>query len=138
MIFTCNFANWKKIPVPVVPIAVCRYLPKGLDIASYPPLFPPEDLLKAYKNGQVNDGFFKETYTRQVLNKLDVSKVVIDLYDMDCGLGSVVLLCYESSDKFCHRHLIRDWLISHGMTSQEFAVKRALKNPLGLLRKYHD
>ena len=137
MIFTCNFANWEKIPVPVTPITICVYPPKGVQMLSYPPLFPPKDLVKTYKDGYISDALYKEVYNKQVLDLLDVAKVVTDLYELAGENGAVVLLCYESSDKFCHRHIVRQWLDKYEFATREFNVRVMPRMSLGL-RKKHD
>lgn len=35
----------------------------------------------------------------------------------DCAL-----VCYEAPDKFCHRHLVAEWLNSAGYNVNEFGV----------------
>ena len=139
MIFTCNFANWEKIPVPVLPISIARFPPKGFKCQSYEPFFPPLELLEAYKSGACSDSLYTDTYNLLVLNKLSPSQVVDDLYGMaeSQGVHAVVLLCYESSNRFCHRHLARKWLENNGITAMEFEIKPVLKTSLGL-RKKHD
>jgi hypothetical protein len=139
MIFTCNFANWEKIPVPVLPISIARFPPKGFKCQSYEPLFPPLDLFEAYKKNAVCDSVFTDMYTGLVLAKLNPATVVDDLYNMAEAqdMHAVVLLCYEASNRFCHRHLARKWLEKNGITAMEFEIKPTLKTSLGL-RKKHD
>ena len=139
MIFTCNFANWRKIPLKVFPISIARHAPAGWAGGSYDLLYPTESLLRQYKEGMLTDSKYTELYKKFVLSQLDPAKVVNDIYDMaDISYSGVVLLCYEHSDKFCHRHLVSMWLKSHGFSAAEFTIKVPIKNPLGLLRKYHD
>lgn len=136
MIFTCNFANWRKIPVEVTPISIANFPPRDWPHDTYPPFFPPKDLMNLYKEGRVDSKLFRESYTLHVLDKLNPSEVVLDLYTISSN-NAVALLCYESYDKFCHRHIVRGWLQSFGFTCEEFKVKTALKFSLGL-RKDHD
>ena len=57
-----------------------------------------------------------EAYTREyearVLGSLVPTKVYADLHAIatKSGKSKVVLLCYESPEKFCHRHLVAQWL----------------------------
>ena len=57
--------------------------------------------------------FRKDPKTGKPLFGLDPKKI----YDEEIahfanllGKKKVVLLCYESAEKFCHRHLVADWL----------------------------
>jgi uncharacterized protein YeaO (DUF488 family) len=139
MIFTCNFANWEKIPIPVTPISIALYPPKGWSWRSYKPLFPSKELLEAYKGGKIDDRMYEKSYTLQVLSLLKTHDVVEDLYNLKYeGTSGIALLCYENSDKFCHRHLVREWLQADKFRVREFEVRIPLKTSLGLLRKKDD
>lgn len=48
--------------------------------------------------------FYTEQYYREVLDKLNPHQVLRDLGE------DAVLLCWEKSGEFCHRHLVADWL----------------------------
>ncbi len=50
---------------------------------------------------------YTETYTREVLDRLDPHEVLNALGE------SAVLLCYEEDDEFCHRKLVAKWLTEH-------------------------
>jgi len=47
--------------------------------------------------------FYIENYYNEVLSKLDPEEVYRDL-------NNSVLLCYEDSNEFCHRHIVAEWL----------------------------
>lgn len=49
------------------------------------------------------DGF-ESAYREIILDSLDAKEVYEEL-----GENSI-LLCWESSEKFCHRHLVAEWL----------------------------
>lgn len=51
-----------------------------------------------------DEQFYKEQYQKEVLDTLDPKKVFEEL-----GADSVIL-CWEKSGKFCHRHLVSQWL----------------------------
>lgn len=101
MIYTSYFASkkWKDKEA----ISIARYAPKGITVNGYPALYPPADLLWAYKQGQINQEQYTEWYTREVLDKLDPDVVARDL-------NGKVMLCYEKSGSFCHRYIIAEWL----------------------------
>ena len=56
---------------------------------------------------------YTRRYKEEILGKLDPKKVYdeeIAHYAKIRGKDKVVLLCYENADKFCHRHIVADWL----------------------------
>ena len=135
MIFTCNFANWKKIPLPVAPISIALHPPEGWSGKTYPPFFPTKELLYLYKNNLIDDVKYSQMYKDQILRPLDPATVVNEIYDMrSISTTAIALLCYEHSNKFCHRHIVRAWLTDHGFVAREFSVTPQLKTSLGLRR----
>lgn len=54
---------------------------------------------------------YVEAYIDEVLSKLDPQEVYDDLGE------DAILLCWESSEKFCHRHVVAWWL------EQELGIK---------------
>ena len=69
-------------------------------------LNPPQQLLYDYKNGLCSDAEYVERYRSNVLNNLNPEKI----YEV---LKGKVILCYCGKDKFCHRHLVIEWLAEH-------------------------
>lgn len=69
----------------------------------YIALAPSIDLLNRSKAGLPWPEFVT-AYERDVLAKLDPSKVVSDLG------GSSILICWEVPSEDCHRHLVAAWL----------------------------
>lgn len=49
------------------------------------------------------------------LNKLGVGVVT------SCIEDGAVLICYEKTGDFCHRHILADWLREHGVTVEREA-----------------
>lgn len=45
-----------------------------------------------------------DAYYEEVLSKLDPKTVYDELGE------DAVIMCWESSEKFCHRHIVADWL----------------------------
>lgn len=66
-------------------------------------LNPPQWLLYKYKNGQASEDDYREAYYNEVLSKLNPKEI----YER---LKGKVILCYCGKDKFCHRHLVIEWL----------------------------
>ena len=80
--------------------AKCPLFFKGRE---YKKLAPKYWFLKKYKQDGDKEFYIKK-YFEEVLNKLDPKKVYNEL-----GENSI-LLCWESSEKFCHRHIVAEWL----------------------------
>jgi len=77
-----------------------------------PELGPPKGLLRRHKAGQVKQDQFIEEFLDH-LGTLDSENILSQLSDGD------VLICYEGSDKFCHRHIVAEWLASKGIEVRE-------------------
>ena len=88
-----------------------QLLPKGFSGKKYPKLFPGLADLDALKKGDMTKEEFQEAYLKD-LSKLDPHKVYEDL-------DQHILVCYEKSCDFCHRHIVADWLRSYGYQVEE-------------------
>ena len=74
----------------------------------YKKLAPKYWFFKEYKDPSsqfyMDEDYYIQNYQKEVLDKLDAKKVYEELGE------NAVLLCWEKSDKFCHRHLVAKWL----------------------------
>lgn len=114
---TSYFAMMRHFPDNLTPIAICAKVPAWYEGKVYKKVAPSFDILMAYK--KTRD---EETYTKaynQFLKTLDADQVVKDLMALSDG-KEVVLLCYEKSSDFCHRHLLAKWLKDHGYNCEEW------------------
>lgn len=68
----------------------------------YPALAPTEELLEFWRETHDEEEYAKR-YIKEVLSKLDPQRVYEDL-------DGSILLCWENSDQFCHRHIVAMWL----------------------------
>lgn len=122
MIYTSYFARLKDIPEKYIPVSIARYSPKFYTGLEYKRLAPSSALLKVWKETYegVNDTEkYKEIYQIETLQKLSVQQVLQDLLSLT-GSYDIVLICYEKSDAFCHRHLVSQWLRSSGVKCEEY------------------
>lgn len=69
----------------------------------YKKLAPKYWFFKKYKEDGDKE-FYTEQYQKEVLDKLDPQEVYNELGE------DAVLLCWEVSNRFCHRHLVARWL----------------------------
>ena len=69
-------------------------------------LAPDENILWRYKNGEIDE----MEYTSLYLDQLDKIGIRIILKSIHSFGDDVVLLCWEAPDKFCHRHILADYI----------------------------
>lgn len=63
--------------------------------------------------------FYKQKYYETVLNATEPEEVAAKLKVLADG-KDVCLLCYEVPEKFCHRHLVAEWLQNAGIACVEW------------------
>ena len=123
MIYTTYFAKLKSLPEGIVPISICTKAPAGYKGLEYKRLAPKYDFFTYWKKTGDNEYYIK-CYLDQVLNTLNVSKVVSELYSLAATVNpeikDIALVCYEKPTDFCHRHLVSVWLHNNGFASDEF------------------
>jgi uncharacterized protein YeaO (DUF488 family) len=62
--------------------------------------------------------YYVKHFNDEVLANLSPHQVVSDFHYLSKG-KDVVMLCYEKSDDFCHRHLVAEWLTNAGYPVEE-------------------
>ena len=102
MIYTSYFANWRNFPNNFLPVSIANRSPKGFKGVFYEPLLPGNRLVNDYKNSIISN----LEYTIKYKEKLDRLDPIITCRDLD----DCLLLCYEKSEDFCHRNIVREWL----------------------------
>lgn len=88
-----------------------------------PQLFPSDKILWDYKKGKIDDMEYTSKYLDQ-LNELGVDKIIkmIQIFG-----DNVVLLCWESPEKFCHRHILADYINKNsGVVVEEFGKENEI------------
>lgn len=107
-IYTSYYANLRKIPDNIVRISIAGKAPSWYTGLQYKKVAPKIGFFLEWKKNKDNN-YYIEHYNSEVLSTLAAQNVYDDLKrlsdDTDC-----VLLCYEKSGDFCHRHLVADWL----------------------------
>lgn len=122
-IYTSYFAVENKIPTGITRISIARWKPKGVVALEYKLLAPSESLLKKFKAGKIDVNGFAKEYYRDVLNKLSVEEVM-RYFNLVSNGNDIVLLCFEKSDAFCHRLLVAEWLMQHGIEVEEYSIEK--------------
>jgi len=114
--FTSYYANIKNIPDDYILVSISGdipdYIKEQVDI--WDRRFAPNlDLFKEYKNspeGQQREDKYVQRFKDEVLTKYDITEIIKSWSDK-CGLNQkYVLLCYETPNSFCHRHIVAEAL----------------------------
>ena len=115
MIYTSYFAKAKKLNDGYLVLGITRFPPSKLkeNIAF---IAPSEELLYKYKTGKVSEEEYEKIYLKEVGTNIDLFAQYLDVLGKD---KHVVMCCYESSDKFCHRHILARELNKRGFNIKE-------------------
>lgn len=108
MIYTTYFANLRKLPEDIIPIAICAKVPTGYTGLQYKKLAPTYNILMTYKENH-DEEQYDAAYREQILGKINPDTVFEELSKMADG-KDFALVCYEKSADFCHRQLVANWL----------------------------
>ena len=138
MIYTSYFAKIKELEKNnIVPISICGKAPDWYKGLQYKKFAPKYDFFMKWKETKDNDYYIK-CFNEQVLDKIDISIVLEDLYFMlpkdkrdildtvNCPFWCnpdihLAFICYEKSEDFCHRHLVADWFKSNEVACEEYS-----------------
>ena len=118
MIYTSYFARIPRLPQDAITISICGKAPDWYHGLQYKKLAPKYDFFIKWKANHDNDYYIK-CFNEQVLSVLTAEAVVKELTDRAEG-KDIVLLCYEKTGDFCHRHLVAEWLRENGFECEEW------------------
>ena len=112
--YTSYYQNIKNIPDDYKLVSISgnipEYLQNKVDIWDKR-LAPNWSLFSEYKNspeGKAREEQYVKRFKSEVLPKYDITQILKDWGDK-CGLNEkYVLLCYETPDCFCHRHIVSE------------------------------
>lgn len=76
-------------------------------------LYPPLELLRAYRDGQLDFEALSREYRRNLDEKLLVDYRLRKWLEELPTLGDVTLLCFERGGDPCHRRVAAQWLREH-------------------------
>jgi uncharacterized protein (DUF488 family) len=94
-------------------VSIAGKCPQWYKGKEYKKLAPKYWFFKKYKKDK-DEEFYTKHYYEEVLNTLDPKEVYKELGE------DAVILCWEASDKFCHRHIVAEWLsLSLGIEIKE-------------------
>lgn len=123
MIYTGYYANIKKYEeAGLIPVAISGKVPDFYDGLTYKEFAPRWNTFKKWKNGEISNAEYVEEY-KKYLNTLDKEDIKMD-FDSPNKCNNMILLCYEKSGDFCHRHVLADWLEENfGYEVKEYEIK---------------
>ena len=103
--YTSYFANWRKFPlIGYQPIGIVSKVPSYWNYLNMAELAPP----KKMRNYTEED--LRIAYRDYLNTKLSAQEILIRIAKISADLPPV-LCCYEKPHEFCHRHVVREWLI---------------------------
>ena len=115
---TTHFANVRKVLSHYVPISICGKAPEGWNGLEYGRLAPKWWLFMEWKENH-DDDLYAKRFRKEVLDALNPHDVWRDLRNMSDG-SPFALVCHEKPNRFCHRHLVSEWLRKAGYEIREF------------------
>ena len=93
------------------------------DCVDVHPLFPDEKILWDYKKGDIDEKEYTSKYLTQ-LDGIGIDKIIKTIQIFG---ENVVLLCWESPEKFCHRHILADYINRNSdLVVEEFGKKEEI------------
>jgi len=112
MLFTSYFGNHRNFPKHKRRVSIARSSPNGSFDEIRIDLAPTETLLRDFKDGKIDEAEYRFRYVKEVLDNLDPAEI-------EASLSNSILLCYEKTGEFCHRHILSEWLSFHGVNIEE-------------------
>ena len=123
-IYTSYFGNARKI-LKTFPdaclVSIAGKTPDWLVCAKYKKLAPHYSWWKEWHDKNLSEQWYIDKYYETVLNVLNPITVKQELQTIG---KDVILLCFETPEKFCHRHLVAKWLNEKtGLAVQEYILQ---------------
>ncbi len=121
MIYTGKYDNCHTKLLKTYSISKDRGIEAGYTGECFEELAPKPEFFKIWKSNKGlipeddNNRYYIREYYEQVLKNLDPSEVYKKI-------NNSVLLCYEDSSEFCHRHIVAIWLEYH-LNIRSFEVR---------------
>jgi|SRR6187200_1247698 len=92
-------------------ILISRYWPRGIKKEKidkwYKDLSPSKNLLKDYKNGEIDFQLFETLFKNEITKNNHVIDICHNIAKEVFNGKECTLLCYEKDESNCHRKLIR-------------------------------
>lgn len=104
-IYTGYFARVNQYKtMGLTPISIARNAPQFYDGVKALNFAPSYALLHSYKSELINETEYEAVY-REEISKVNLKQTLENIQRLPSEHG-YVLLCWEKSDSFCHRHIL--------------------------------
>lgn len=101
MIYTSYFSNIKNLDKDKC-VSIAIGTPKWFNGKIIKELQPTWDMVMDHKSGKISDDDYINRYIN-ILSKINIDKFLKDYDD-------TILLCWCGKNKFCHRHILAEWI----------------------------
>lgn len=109
-------------------VLITRFYPRGVKREKYDiwvrELAPSAELLKRYKNTEIDWNDFKISLLSELQDNLD-SVEAIHTLRAKSNMENITLLCYEKDGCPCHRHMVRDLIEEPMLLESNFVSEYA-------------
>ena len=111
MIYTASFYNQEHWVGQ--PYRVSRAHPRGrrTQWETLPFFYPSRDLLRSYRDGQIDFAQLSASYLEELDLRLEESPEMREWLEVAPRLGDFTLLCFERAGQPCHRRVLARWLL---------------------------
>lgn len=116
MLYINYLANIQNTPEGAKKYLIVRIPPKHFnfaqnqDVKHMPQLSPSQELLYAYKNGEITFEIFDEKFKNEIQTRFDIKKAIQELVEKLKNGEDICLICYEEDSKECHRKIIANYI----------------------------
>lgn len=109
IVTTSYFSNWRKFKDDQDIYSIVRLKPKWSKYKNIIEFAPSTKLLRLYKDNKISEIEYIDMY-RKEQEKIDHLKILNSLKS-----DNIVLICYEKTEDFCHRHILLKMLEEKGV-----------------------
>lgn len=109
MIWISYFAQMRNFPKDFVPIVICGGIPNWYNGLWYRKVAPKLSFFTEWKKNHDNE-YYIHYFNELVLKNKNPDNIIKEIIELANNAENIVLLCYEKSTDFCHRHLVANWI----------------------------
>lgn len=91
----------------LIPVGISGWSPDGYSGKTYKKLAPKYSWWKKWHDEHLSEQWYIEQYYKTVLDTLNPYEVISELQKLG---NNIILICFETPEKFCHRHIVAKWL----------------------------
>ena len=123
MIYTSYFGNIRKLPEDAILISIARSTPKWFKGEALLGLAPSYQLLNEWKKGNITTTEYERWYRTEVSDRYtyleEIEEEILSCVDGEL-CHDIILLCYEKTMDFCHRHILAEMMCECGVDVREW------------------